>query len=298
MPLVHSLVRNFAPPILFKRRRVGDRLAQLLLRALSNQSLPSLQTYYLKREVDRTPEIRTLFPDSDMREHWGYARLENTSRSPNLYIHQLRFYRLVQFFRRSYPDVFDPHTRLLDIGDTSGVLFRAIGQPGLSLNLRPDRVAYIRSRGVEAVVGNAESLDFEDDSFDYVFCFQTLEHMLSPVRALQEMGRVARRAVFISIPFVDVTRIWGRTGFIRDYRGASPDEAASIQDDECHFFEFSAADLIKLLTFTPLTCDTHFTLDYFAANERRSLIERPVIRLTPSHFNFFVLHKSVNVHVV
>jgi SAM-dependent methyltransferase len=289
--VAHSLVRNFVPPILLKRKRVGDRLAALLLRASTAKSLETLRYEQLQREVETTPEITKLFPGERMREHWGYARLENTPQAPNLYIHQLRFYRMVQYFRQACPSIFDAGTRILDIGDTSGMLFRAIGKCGLSLNLRPDRVAYMRSHGIEAVVGNAEALEFEDNSFEYVFCFQTLEHIKGPVKALEEMGRVAGSAVFLSIPYTETTHIWGRDRFIHDYRGADDVEAKRITDDECHVIEFSSSDLIKLLTFTPLKCTANFTLAYFGASGQRSWMDRLVARLTPSHFNFFVLTK-------
>lgn len=291
MTLTHSLAKNLVPPIFFKRKQIGDRLAGVLLKYLNPKSLETLRYEQLQREVEQTPEISALFPESKMRQHWGYARLENTPHSPNLYIHQVRFYRMVQFFRKAFPDIFDEETQILDIGDTSGILLQAIGKHKLSLNVRPDRVDHMRSQGIEAVVGDAEALEFEDNSFDYVFCFQTLEHIKGPVTALEEMGRVARKAVFLSIPLVETTRIWGRDGFIRDYRGANAAEAENIQDDECHVIEFSSSDLIKLLTFTPLEHNTNFTLDYFSAGSCQSLVERLVAQLTQSHFNFFVLQK-------
>ncbi len=44
----------------------------------------------------------------------------------------------------------------------------------------------------------AESLPFADGRFDVVTCFGSLEHFVSPVRALREMVRVARReAIFL-----------------------------------------------------------------------------------------------------
>jgi SAM-dependent methyltransferase len=296
MTLAQSLAKNFVPPIFFKRKRIGDRVAELFLRRWTGKSLEVLRYEQLQHEVERSLEMSRLFPEDRLHAHWGYARLENTPDSPNLYIHQIRFYRMVQCFRQAFPDIFKDGTRILNISDTSGILLQAIGKHGLSLNIRPDRVDYMRPQGIEAVIGDAEALEFEDNSFDYVFCFQTLEHIKGPVKALEEVGRVARKAVFLSIPFVETTRIWGRDGFIRDYRGADAAEAENIQDDECHVIEFSSSDLIKLLTFTPLECSANFTLDYFSADGRPSLVERLVARLTPSHFNFFVLKKRNDAH--
>ncbi len=41
--------------------------------------------------------------------------------------------------------------------------------------------------------GNANRLDFADDSFDLVLCNSVLHHLAEPVRALDEIARVARR---------------------------------------------------------------------------------------------------------
>ena len=45
---------------------------------------------------------------------------------------------------------------------------------------------------VEFVVGDVHALDLPDDTFDVVHAHQVLQHVGDPVRALAEMGRVAR----------------------------------------------------------------------------------------------------------
>lgn len=49
-------------------------------------------------------------------------------------------------------------------------------------------------------VENAENLSFEDESFDYVFCKESLHHFPRPYLALYEMTRVARRAIVLIEP--------------------------------------------------------------------------------------------------
>lgn len=46
--------------------------------------------------------------------------------------------------------------------------------------------------------GDATKLEFPDAAFDVVCCFGVLHHIKQPERAIAEMLRVARRAVFIS----------------------------------------------------------------------------------------------------
>lgn len=50
------------------------------------------------------------------------------------------------------------------------------------------------------VCGNAESLPFDDDSFDVVFCGNLLHHLEQPLSAVGEMKRVARRFVVLLEP--------------------------------------------------------------------------------------------------
>jgi ubiquinone/menaquinone biosynthesis C-methylase UbiE len=47
---------------------------------------------------------------------------------------------------------------------------------------------------------NAEALDFESDSFDYVFCKEALHHFPRPYIALNEMFRVAKKSVILIEP--------------------------------------------------------------------------------------------------
>jgi SAM-dependent methyltransferase len=49
-------------------------------------------------------------------------------------------------------------------------------------------------------VENAESLSFEDNSFDFVFCKESYHHFPRPMIALYEMIRVARKAVILLEP--------------------------------------------------------------------------------------------------
>jgi ubiquinone/menaquinone biosynthesis C-methylase UbiE len=57
------------------------------------------------------------------------------------------------------------------------------------------------SKGVprsDLIDGDAYSLPFENDSFDVVCAFGVMHHLADPSKAAAEMGRVARRAIFIS----------------------------------------------------------------------------------------------------
>ena len=51
-----------------------------------------------------------------------------------------------------------------------------------------------------ASVASVTELPFEDDSFDLVLCLEVLEHLTEPDAALEELARVSRNDVVVSVP--------------------------------------------------------------------------------------------------
>lgn len=127
---------------------------------------------------------------------------------------------------------------VLDVGDSDGLMLRALGKSGTAVNTLPGAIEHIRANGVEAVLGRGESLPFEDSSFDHVLCFQTLEHVEDPYALIVELGRVARQRVFVSIPGVLRTHV-------------VPRDPTALRGTE-HCFEFDREDFIALTTHSPL----------------------------------------------
>lgn len=101
---------------------------------------------------------------------------------------------------------------VLDIGAGSGELLRVIAKfarkterksqlCGLELNSRSAQAILEESKDfaeIRSIRGDALSLPFADDSFDYAFCSLFTHHFAdeSVVKILREMRRVARRKVF------------------------------------------------------------------------------------------------------
>jgi len=63
------------------------------------------------------------------------------------------------------------------------------------------------------VAAFAESLPFEDQSFDAAMAFATIDHWTDPIAGLREMRRVARRVVVFTHDASDPDRFW----LTRDY---------------------------------------------------------------------------------
>lgn len=241
--------------------------------------------YDLEKEIKNNPEIEKLFPAENVKKHYVYEPVRQTLDYPDLFATQLRYYRMYKFFQENYPELFDNNTKVIDVGDTSGILFKAMGRNGLSVNLNPEVVEFIKRQGIEAKLGNIEELPFEDNSFDYTFSFQCIEHVKNPVKALDELGRITRKKVFISIPYVLQTRIYD-VKYWQELK-KKPIECGGWGESEprevdCHVFEFSTEDFIKLLSHTNLKYCDNFPINYFSplGSEREN---------KGSYFNFFIL---------
>jgi SAM-dependent methyltransferase len=86
-----------------------------------------------------------------------------------------------------------PH--ILDIGCGTGGNLRMLSQFGEAegVDVSPDAVAFCRERGLQNVkLGAAESLPYEDATFDLVTALDVVEHLDDDVAGLREMRRVLR----------------------------------------------------------------------------------------------------------
>ena len=74
-----------------------------------------------------------------------------------------------------------------------------------------------RAGAAPCVAAAAESLPFEDQSFDAATAFATIDHWQDPIAGLREMRRVARRVVVFTKDFSDLDLFW----LNRDYLQSS-----------------------------------------------------------------------------
>jgi SAM-dependent methyltransferase len=111
-----------------------------------------------------------------------------------------------------------PGERVLDVGAKHGGLGRHLRDHGsgavyTGTDLDEANVAAAREDGLEVVKADAvDALPFADGSFDCVFCLEILEHLVTPLRLLQEAARVlaggGRAIVSVPSPYswVEVAR--------------------------------------------------------------------------------------------
>jgi len=98
-----------------------------------------------------------------------------------------------------------PGARVLDIGCGEGALMELLarekGIDGRGLELSQQNVAACLARGLAVVQGDADSdlADYPTRAFDYAVLSQTLQAVREPRRVLEELLRIADRAV-VSFP--------------------------------------------------------------------------------------------------
>lgn len=126
--------------------------------------------------------------------------------------------RLMSGFRSTLDELWEKAApeSVLDVGCGEGVLtYEWAGRlgdrriVGLDLDdpgLRAEWEAR-RRPNLEFRAGRADALPFADDEFDLVSGIELLEHVPDPHRVLDEMGRVARRRLLVSVPREPIWRI-------------------------------------------------------------------------------------------
>jgi ubiquinone/menaquinone biosynthesis C-methylase UbiE len=93
---------------------------------------------------------------------------------------------------------------VLDVGSGTGRAIFAVKNAGIQvIGIEPAdglrEIGYKKGlRTDELLDGDAQTLPFDDASFDLVCAFGVMHHIPDPDRAVLEMMRVAKRAVFIS----------------------------------------------------------------------------------------------------
>ena len=89
----------------------------------------------------------------------------------------------------------------LDVGIGDGFLTNRIVESGkfdsvVAVEKYIERPVY----WLDFVLSDAENLPFDDDSFDYVGCFEMLEHTDNPQMICDELARVCRSCVYVTVP--------------------------------------------------------------------------------------------------
>lgn len=235
--------RGFQGRALLKRV-LGDDLVE----RLKSRTAP-LEIAALRESIRRHGFRPDEFSMSDEQAGIHFANDTEVGPFSRLAIRFFHEYKL-QFLRAHLaPDYVSRHA-FIEVGDSDGLVLRSLGKGGFSINNDPRCIALIGQNGIESRLGLGERLDVLDKSYDVAMTFQTLEHSLNPVAFLQELTRVARQKVIVSVPGVTRTMIHPRINGVRV--------------GEEHVFELCMRDLLRLTTHLPLRPAHYARLSMFA----------------------------------
>ncbi len=211
----------------FIARSAGIDLAQWFVRILEKNS-----RRVLMERLERS-KYRSILESESEKEHYG--DIEITQNALLNVITSFTAARL-EFIERCLGSEIKTAT-FADVGDSNGIFLRALGKAGVAINLSPGPLRQIAARGICGVQSDAMHLAFRDEACDYILSFETLEHLPDPFAALNELYRVCRKGVFISVPNVNSTTVYPR------YDDHGPEELH-------HIFELSRAHWDSLLSHT------------------------------------------------
>lgn len=131
---------------------------------------------------------------------------------------------------------------VVDIGDSAGThiqylqaLHPTLQLRCLSVNLDPQAVAKIQAKGMEAVCMRAEELSKAGIDANLFLSFETVEHLMDPIRFLRDLSHVSHcEALVLTVPYVAQSRLG-----LHHIRAARRE---AVAPENTHIFELSPGD--------------------------------------------------------
>ena len=110
--------------------------------------------------------------------------------------------------------------KILDVGCGTGANLEMLAQFGESegVDVSDDALEYCKAKGLKAHKGLAESLPFEDESFDVVTALDVVEHLDDDIAGLKEMNRVLKTGGKTLIFVPAFMWLWGVQDDISNHR--------------------------------------------------------------------------------
>lgn len=102
--------------------------------------------------------------------------------------------------------------RILDVGCGTGTMLTHLAAYGKAqgVDIDEEAIGYCRDRGLTEVrLGSAETLPFEDESFDLVTALDVIEHLDDDTVALREIRRVLRPGGLVLVTVPAHPFLWG-----------------------------------------------------------------------------------------
>jgi SAM-dependent methyltransferase len=227
------------------------------MRQTAGDYLFKVASHYLTRKIEGDPTLKEqivrLEQMSSLATHYAHTSCSDQHALLHLKLYLAHLTRNLE--ARLKLDGYSSGTStILDVGDPDGVVLERMGcRQGFSVNILKPCTEQILGRHGRPVQGDCEHLPFPDKAFDYVFCFETFEHLENPIQGLKDLCRVCKRKLFISIPWVKKTTIH-EDNYTKDQ-----------PEPEHHIFEFDASDFARIVSHTPFRVTYQNRMEMFPA---------------------------------
>jgi len=151
--------------------------------------------------------------------------------------------------------------KIVDLGDSSGLHLLYTKEINLDIldkrdcsyvgvNIDGGALKKIEDKGFRAIYYDIEEAIFKYEDFvdaDYVFMFETLEHLNNPATVLRKIKEdINPKALIITVPFVRGSRV----GIEKTSTGK-----INLTPEDVHIFELSPKDWGQLFTYAEWTID-------------------------------------------
>ena len=225
---------------------------------------------------------RDIFKEEDMSAHFGDEEISDVGLQKvvvSFIIERINFIEKVLTENEIATGTF------VDVGDSSGIFLKALGKQGVSVNIAEEALRNIKAKGIEGIRANVEGLPFKDSSIDHVLLFETLEHLPNPIAAFQEIYRICRKSLILSIPYVSKTNIYE----------FSYDPTRPIHQH--HIFEFADDDFRKIVSHTGFRIGEVEVVEVLNSGENlKELILFPLSRLLFNKDQLFGCFKRFSLY--
>ena len=128
---------------------------------------------------------------------------------------------LAEFVEAICGGVTDRRARILDVGCGTGANLLMLSKYGDAegVDISEDALAFCRERGLDKVkLGAAETLPYEDGTFDLVTAFDVVEHIDDDLAGLKEMLRVLRPGGHVLLFVPTFMFLWGLQDDVSHHR--------------------------------------------------------------------------------
>ena len=166
----------------------------------------------------------------------------------------------------------------LDVGCGSGarlIALRLLGYDVFGLDIQPSYIDGLKRAGFNVLIGDVEREIPFNESFDLITCFEVLEHLKNPIKALENMIESLNPSGFLVVTTPNRLTEFFRCIYLFLKRQK---RTKGIFYDETHISVKSPIEWRKIVTAIPkakLLKITNFIMPWF--NRRNFLIHLPYI---------------------